>query len=111
MQDRDLDLLQPDEISHFAQALLTQGKVAEALPLLCRAADHPHGPASAALAAARILHARDDEPAIHYLELATQRDHALGEEAALQAARFYEARGDCQKARRYWARLGQQQAA
>jgi Zn-dependent protease with chaperone function len=104
-QSRTPDSLGPAELCHLAMALETLGRNNDALPLLRRAADHPHGPATAALAVARILHGRNDEATIDYLELAMQRDQALLEEAVLQAAAFYEARGDVTRAGNYWHRL------
>lgn len=97
--------LGPDELCHLALALETLGRSNDALPLLRRAADHPDGPAEAALAVARILHGRNDEATIDYLELAMKRDHALMEEAVMQAAAFYAARGDQRRAGNYWTRL------
>jgi Zn-dependent protease with chaperone function len=108
---RDLASLRPTHLSQYALALETLGRLDEALPLLRMAADHPHGSAVAALAAARILHARGDEATIIYLELAMKRDKALSEEAVTQAAAFYESCGQREKARSYWGRLESLKAA
>ncbi|MBS1209770.1 MAG: hypothetical protein H6R19_2168 [Proteobacteria bacterium] len=105
MENHAQQNLGPEELGHYALALETLGRTDEALPLLRQAADHPHGQAAAALAAARILHARDDEATIRYLELAMHRDRSLSEEVTTQAAAFYEARGDTDKAGAYWQRL------
>lgn len=104
-ENHELRNLSPEELSHYALALETLNRTDEALPLLRQAADHPHGPATAALAAARILHGLGDETTIRYLELAMQRDRNLAEEATTQAAAFYEARGDADRASTYWQRL------
>ncbi|KAF7599178.1 MAG: hypothetical protein CGU28_06270 [Candidatus Dactylopiibacterium carminicum] len=111
LDERDHSLLGPDELEHYAQALITVGRQAEAAPLLCRAADHPHGSARAAFQAARLLQARNDETAIRYLELAMDRDAQLIENATIEAAHFYEARGDSERAGYYWDRLARRHAA
>ncbi|GAB2905562.1 hypothetical protein GCM10027046_39240 [Uliginosibacterium flavum] len=111
LEKREQQTLSPTELGHYALALETLGRTDEALPLLRQAADHPQGTASAALAAARILHTRDDETTIRYLELAMQRDRSLCEEATTQAGAFYEARGDSDKANPYWKRLNELQSA
>jgi Zn-dependent protease with chaperone function len=111
MENRDLHSLHPEELGHYALALETLGRTDEALPLLRQAADHPQGSARDALAAARILHTRNDETTIRYLELAMQRDDRLAEEATTQAGAFYEARGDTDRASAYWQRLANLQAA
>lgn len=108
---RDPAILGPGELSQYAMALETLGRIDEALPLLLRAADHPGGSADDALAAARILLAHGDEATIAYLELAMQRDQSLMEEATMQAAAFYESRGERTKAGTYWQRLANLHAA
>lgn len=111
MEQRELRQLGPDELAHFGLALDTLGRKSDALPLLCHAADHPHGSAEAAMAAARLLRERDDEQLTHYLELAMQRNRELRETACREAASFYAERGEDDKARHWAIRLNKPMAA
>ncbi|PLK49604.1 M48 family metallopeptidase [Uliginosibacterium sp. TH139] len=105
MQGRDAASLSPEELSHYALALDTLGRKDEALPLLCQAADHPHGSADSAMAAARLLRERGDEALTHYLQLAVRRNRELCADASLEAEHFYRQRGDEDNARLWGERL------
>jgi len=108
---RKLSELQVQDQCHYGLALLELDRRREALPVLQQAADHPQGSAQAAMAAARLLKEMGDEAAIHYLELAMSKDANVIEEAANQAAEFYLARGDRERACDYWTRSPVSQAA
>lgn len=111
MNKRPLESLGPDELTHYGLALDTLGLKDDALPLLCAAADHIHGTAEAAMAAARLLRERGDESLVHYLELAVRRNRDFSQRASNEAENFYKARGDEEKAGRWWARLSEDAAA
>lgn len=81
MQERNLQKITPEELSHYGLALETLGRLDEALPLLRQAAEHPNGPRCAALAAARILGQRGSKDQAYYLSLAHTR-HAPAQRAA-----------------------------
>ena len=108
---RDTHHFAPSELEHYAQALITVGRNAEAVPLLCRAADHPHGSARIALQAAHLLRSLGDEAAIHYFELAMDRDAQLIRDTTAQVVAFCTARGDEDRASYYQDRLARLQAA
>lgn len=110
LQIRSPAQLPAAEQYRYGLALLDLGHRKEALPILQLAADHPQGSAQAAMAAARLLHDLGDEAAIHYLELAMRKDADMLPEAASQAADFYLARGDKDRACNYWQRLPAQAA-
>ncbi|WP_018610032.1 M48 family metalloprotease [Uliginosibacterium gangwonense] len=108
---RKLSDLHVQDQCHYGLALLELDRPREALPVLQQAADHPQGSAQAAMATARILHELGDEATIHYLELAMSKDANVIKEAANQAAEFYLARGDRERACDYWTRSPASQAA
>lgn len=98
----ETDQLRPDELAHFGMALDTLGRQHEALPLLCKAAQHPHGSADVAMAAARLLHEQGDERLTHYLELAVQRNNEYSARASQEVSSFYKRRGEEDKAQYWW---------
>ena len=108
---RDTHHFAPSELEHYAQALITVGRNAEAVPLLRRAADHPHGSARIALQAAHLLRSLGDEAAIHYFELAMDRDAQLIRDTTAQVVAFCTARGDEDRASYYQDRLARLQTA
>lgn len=110
MNMRETAKLGPDELAHFGMALDTLGRKHEALPLLCKAADHPHGSADAAMAAARLLRDDNDEKLTHYLELAVQRNNEFSVHASQEVASFYKRRGEEDKALFWWQRFAGTQA-
>jgi Zn-dependent protease with chaperone function len=86
MEHRSVEQLSPEELAHLGLAFDTLGRSDEALPLLRLAAEHPNGPAEAALATARLLRARNDCSATHYMETALRRNPGLARHRAEQDA-------------------------
>lgn len=110
MEGQPTHNLGPAELAHYALALETLERSDEALPLLCAAADHPHGSAEAAMAAARLLCERNDENLTRYLELAVLRNHDLSEHASQKVTDFFTRRGEADKARLWWEKLARRAA-